>query len=104
MKVITKAENLYRVMDARRKAKRWIFNQLDEAVGSKTSFSQAIAGVKKGGKPIDMKITSLLRLLDALDLEMVIRRKEPPPPALRKYVPTDALPSGAASPTEGPGR
>lgn len=97
MKVITKTAQLYSYMDARRKAKKWKHSQLEAAVGSKTGFNKAVAP----GPPIEMKIGTILRLLDTLGLEMVIRIKEPPPPAPRTFVPTNVLPSGATPPPEG---
>lgn len=95
MKVIVSSTKLYKYMDARRKAKKWNFSQLDTATGTKTGFNRAVVDT------VDMKISTILRLLDVLGLEMVIRIKEPPPPAPRSYVPTTVLPSGATPPPEG---
>jgi transcriptional regulator with XRE-family HTH domain len=96
VKVITKPKVLFNLMDARRKAKHWNQAQLERAVGSKTGFNNVVAGTTH-----DMKLGTILRLLDVLGLEMVVRMKEPPAKPPRTYVPTGVLPSGAASPAEG---
>lgn len=87
MKVISKPAVLWKFMHDRMRAKKWNFEAVDRATGTKTGFNCVISGATK-----DMKLATILRLLAVLDLELVVQRKAAEPKRPRTYVPTDALP------------
>lgn len=98
MKAFAKSQTLYKYMRTRMESKGWNFESLDKATNGKTGFNGIFSG-----RTQDMKLGTILKILDVLDLELVVRIKERPPkrrPAA--YVPTTVIPPSAASAEEEP--